>query len=244
MLMFQLDNFQLPWRVVIVKKEVQQLYKAIRVDDVTTLLIENIDPALDIDSLEFRAQARGHDSEQLGNKRKTEHFAAREALSKLLKTIGRDKNLSYSWPSRTAPPRFDDLSMSVGHSDNLVIAGLTKGKNRLMGVDIEKELSPELAELVKTRVLTVNDLWDEHTNREAFLTTVFSYKESFFKAVSSLLNFTHLRLDICSVVQLDENHFRLTSLLDSIEVVIHGNGVLADDYIYTWVIVRAKDKMR
>ncbi|WLG48870.1 hypothetical protein [Pseudomonas sp. FP1742] len=217
------------------KKEVQQSYKAIQVDDVTTLLIENIDPALDIESLEFRAQARGHDSEQLGSKRKTEHFAAREALSKLLKTIGRDKNLSYSWPSRTAPPRFDDLSMSVGHSDNLVIAGLTKGKNRL---------SPELAEFVKTRVLTVNDVWDEHTNREAFLTTVFSYKESFFKAVSSLLNFTHLRLDICSVVQLDENHFRLASLLDSIEVVIHGNGVLADDYIYTWVIVRAKDEMR
>jgi enterobactin synthetase component D len=187
-------------------------------------------------------------------KRRREFEAGRTCAAGALAAIGAEATTvgvgaagEPIWPAETTG--------SISHSDRLAIAvAAPRARARAIGIDVETVMSSARLCAVADRIAAPGEI-DAVAARagcrtEVAATLVFSAKESLFKCLFAEVGrvFDYLDAELCDV-DLDRGSLRLgltTTLAEGWRVgaVIPGAAAIADDMVYTAVVLDAHEKSR
>lgn len=139
--------------------------------------------------------------------RQAEYFATRYMVATLMHSLDAN-NFQLMNDQRRAPIWPAELMGSISHSENLaatVIGKKSRKRTENVGVDIQKMISPEIAEEVAPLVITLEELkvtGELGLTKDEAVSLVFSAKESIYKALNQYSS-TELDFQSVSLFQID-----------------------------------------
>lgn len=151
-------------------------------------------------------------------KRKAEFLAGRNCVRQCYQILGITNSVQPTYGELREPIWSGGYQGSISHCESLAIAGLTRDKGITLGVDIERWLSKEQAERIRSIVcLDIEFYFDKYFITEIeFITVVFSAKESVYKAIFRCIK-RYANFSDCRVIDMSKGNLtvQLTRTLSS-----------------------------
>ncbi len=225
---------------MIIKRESPRILEAIIHHYSVSFSVHNIEADILLDFTRFIPKQL----ENASLKRKAEFLVGRYCAAQALRSLGKSNSIHVGINPDRSPAWPEGIVGSITHTNNFAFAAVERRDMcRGIGIDTENIIDEE-SENIKHSILTEKEL-SLRTKTEleecAFLTLIFSAKESIFKCFNPIIKkyFGFQDVEIVKIGRVNRKfHFRLVSSLNSEFVKgfrYYGRFEISKDYIHTAV---------